>query len=29
LKNILVENNVKLGYSGHLHYASDYVIDGW
>ena len=29
LKNILVENGVKIGYSGHLHYASDYVIDGW
>jgi hypothetical protein len=29
LKNILLENNVRTGYSGHLHYSSDYTIDGW
>ena len=29
LKNLLLKNNVKTGYSGHLHYNSDYTIDGW
>ncbi len=29
LKNILMKNNVQMAYSGHLHYSSDYAIDGW
>lgn len=29
LKDKLLANGVKTGYSGHLHYSSDYVIDGW
>ena len=29
LKSLLLNNNVKTGYSGHLHYNSSYTIDGW
>ena len=29
LKTTLLKNGVKVGYSGHLHYSSDYEIDGW
>ena len=29
LKQKLLENNVKMGFSGHLHYSSHYEIDGW
>ena len=29
LKALLIKNNVRMAYSGHLHYSSDYVIDGW
>ncbi len=29
LKNILLENKVTTGYSGHLHYSSSYTVDGW
>lgn len=29
LKEMFLKNNVKTGYSGHLHYNSEYEIDGW
>lgn len=29
LRELLVSNGVRIGYSGHLHYASSYTIDGW
>ena len=29
LKKVLRDNKVQAGYSGHLHYSSDYEIDGW
>ena len=29
LKDLLIKNNVRTAYSGHLHYSSDYSIDGW
>ena len=29
LKELFLRNNVRTGYSGHLHYASSYTIGGW